>query len=498
MRFFSSLCSGITNIVSSVASSVKNAASTVWEGTKSVAKKVMETASDIGGKVVDTVKNVFTSVKDTAKKLYEKGKEVVKQVAQKVYETGKEVYEKGKEIYQKAKVVYQEKVKPYLTAIKHTARIIGNTVGAYYPWVKVVATAIEKGIAFLEKLEKHPLVKKVTNAIDWALNKIDHIVKQAKKIKDIVLTKSEEQEAVQRQQDLAQAYSLMKTEEQRNSVRFTMLINDFLLVKTRIEQALESFETSESTNFDHFLRLRATRKLLRVTERRLIHATDLTQITDDDIFLIRTGADLLAEKPTLSEADGLRLDKIIRRRFNGKSLLPFVFEELIASWTTKYRSMEHQWERMNKSLAEQKRKLKQLQIQDRIEGLTGEQVKELSELQEQIREGKYELDEQAAKNRAISKYIYASEGFLQVLEKSEEYWADNGREYIIEDSAEIGMLLIQCMERQSHWDDLTEDQQSLINDFANMFEEESKTRQAEWIVDDVSELEELEIIEVAA
>ena len=41
------------------------------------------------------------------------------------------------------------------------------------------------------------------------------------------------------------------------------------------------------------------------------------------------------------------------------------------------------------------------------------------------------------------------------------------------------MLLINTVERDVHWDDLTEEQQSLINDFANIFAEDSKRRQAE-------------------
>lgn len=449
MGFFS----WISDTVSSAWEGVKSVASKVWEGAKKVATKVIDTCVDIGGKVVDTVKNVWNTVKDAAKT-----------------------------------------IQPFLGTIRKAVNMVGNTVGLYFPWVKTAAVAIEKGLLFLEKLDKNPLVKKVTKAIDWALNKANEIVETAKNIKTFILSKFEVNEAVQRQQDLQEAYDLMQTEEQRRSVRFSMLINDFLLVKTRISEALESFETSESTNFDHYLRLRATQKLLRVTEKRLRNANDLSEISDDDLFLIRTGTDLLAEKPVLSEQDGIRLDKIIQRRFNGKKLLPFVFEELISSWTTKYKSLENQWNRMNESLANKKYKLKELEVKDSVQGLSKNQITELLYLKESIREDQFELKEKANQKRAMSKYIYASEGFLQVLEKPEEYWINNDREYILEESEEIGKLLIQCMERQTYWDELSYDEQSLINDFAIIFEKDSKARQEEWIK---NEAEELYTIEVA-
>ncbi len=447
--FVSSAIDTVSSAASSVVSTVKDATSAVWNGAKRVAQKVIDTAVDVGGKIVGTVKEVYHNVKQKVVEVY-------------------------------------EKVKPYITKAKVVVSVAGNylaTIFPQYPWIKSATNTIVKGLTFLENLDKNPLVKKVTEAIEWALDTADKWIKKIQAARDLLFTSQQEKEAVQRQQDLQEAMSLMKTEEQKKSIRFAMLINQYMLIKTRIERALEDFEISESTNFDHYLRLRATQRLLKVTERRMQRADNLSQISDDDLFLISTGADLLAEKPTLSTEDAIRLDKIIKRRFNGKALLPFVFEELIFSWNTRMDSMNATWERLNKQLSGKKRALKQLKIKQKIEELTFKEQVDLGVLEEEVRELGYELTAQEVKNREMQNYIYAAEGFLQVLEKTEEQFIAEEREWIIEDSSEVGMLLINTVERDVPWNDLTEEQQSLINDFANIFAEDSKRRQAEMVAE---------------
>lgn len=428
---------GFFSWVSDTWESVKSAASSAWEGVKSVASKVVDTCVEWGGKVVDTVKNVYKAVK------------------------------------------------PYIKHAKEIVKVVGNTLGAKFPWVKAAADIIAKGLEFLEKIEDSPLVKRISKDIEWALKTLE-------KIKETFFNKSEEKEAMRRQKDLQRAYDAMETEEQRRSIRFAMLINDYVLLRSRIEDALNKFESSNSTNFEHYLRLRATQKLLKITERRLNRAKDLTEIESDDLFLIQTGAELLVEHPNLSTEELQCLDRIIQRRFDGKTLLPFVFEELLFSWGIKLEEMEEKRKILNSEIVKLKREFKQLEIKQKVEELSTIELAKSVVLREEIKEVKYELKEQEGKNRAMQNYIYAAEGFLQVLEKTEEQWIEDGREYIIEDSKEIGMLLIQCVERGLHWDELELEQQSLIRDFANIFAKDSKKR-TEKMKSDLFSLEEIEV-----
>ena len=55
------------------------------------------------------------------------------------------------------------------------------------------------------------------------------------------------------------------------------------------------------------------------------------------------------------------------------------------------------------------------------------------------------------------------------------------------------MLIIECAENNKPWDELTDEQQSIISDFANIFAEDSKQRREEMMKEIEFEVEEIEV-----
>ena len=100
----------------------------------------------------------------------------------------------------------------------------------------------------------------------------------------------------------------------------------------------------------------------------------------------------------------------------------------------------------------------------------------LAELQSAVPALKASNDQLAKLNRERRNYVYASEGFMQLLEKTEEELIAEDRAYLIRQGSEVGMILIDCAQNGRPWDALSEDQQSLIIDFANIFEEDCHAR----------------------
>ncbi len=429
--------SSVGSFCSSVASSVCSAVSSVARGVASVASKAWDTAKNVAGKTIDW--------------LADKAENFVGQV---------------KDIWKTAKP-WVEKLAPYIS--KGIALLP-------FPWAGAVALAVEKGIQALSALENSPILKKVEKAIIWAS-------KAARHFREKYFTKDEVKEAEERQQDLQEAMDAMKTEEQRQSIRFAAVINDYILVQTRIQEILAQDQVND---FEHYLRLRATQKLLKAAEKTLSTAQTLNDITTDDSFLLRVGADLLAENPNLSDADVERLDKLIKRRFNGKSLIPFVFEEMIRAWETKYQNMEAKWEKLNKDTAVLKREVKQLEVKMKVEPLTELEEAQLVELKNDVAVAVNNSKYQAQENRAMKSYVHAAEGFLQVLEKTAEQFEEEGRDYILDDISTVGMLLIDCAQNGKAWNELSEEQQSIITDYANIFAEDSKKRNQDLIEAEVS------------
>ena len=417
--FVSSAASSIGSVVSSAASAVGRAASAVWEGAKSIAGKAIDWMADKAENFVGSVQKVWQTVKP-----------------------------------------FVEKIAPW---IDKAADFIP------WPWLKVAVKGLAKGIEYLMHLEKSPLLKKIEQAIHWATNAARHL-------RETFLTTEEEREAEQRKKDLQEAIEAMATEEQRQSFRFAQVINDYVLIQTRIQRILEE---NSIQDFEHYLRLRATQKLLRAAEEKIQTAKTLEQISSDDAFLLQIGADLLAAVPTLSDADAQRLDTIIKRRYSGKSLVPFVFEELIHSWQTKLENMEASWDKLNRDISQLTVEARKLETAMRIEPLSPSETEHLSNLRNDIKSLKHQLNYQETENRAMQNYVFAAEGFLQTLEKEYEAWEAEGREWVLDDVAQIGLLLIDCAQNNKPWDELTEEQQSLISDYANIFAEDSKKRTAQ-------------------
>lgn len=431
--------------------------------------------SSVASSVVDTVSNVASSIKDGVSSAYNWAKEKVSKAASWVMDKAETFVETVKETWKKVKPFVQ-KIRPWVQAAAKAAP---------WPWLKTGLEVVAKGLEYLEKLDKNPLLNKVKKAIEWAVN-------VAKNLRTL-FGKTEVEEAEQRRRDLEEAAELAKTEEQRRSLYFAQLINEYVLVSTKVDELISS---GEFKDFEHYLRLRATQKLLKTTEKRLKQAKRLEEITNDDVFLLQVGAKLLDENPELSQEAALKLDRIIKRRFKGKSLLPFVFEELVYSWTLKLDQMESEWDSLNKENAKLQTELRRLTIKRQLESLSISEEADIIRLSEDIQDNEYLLNEKRESNRAMRSYILASEGFLQILEETEDYWIENDKEWILEDSQEVGMLIIECAENNKPWDELTEEQQSTISDFANIFAKDSKTRRQEMEKEMEEEAEQL--IEVTA
>ncbi|AKX55346.1 hypothetical protein AKN90_06215 [Thiopseudomonas alkaliphila] len=354
-------------------------------------------------------------------------------------------------------------VKPYIEKITSWVNKTAELIP--WPWLRVSVKLIAKGLQSLLMLENSPILKKVESALQWA-------IEAAKKLRDTFLNKVEEEEAIRRQQDLNEAMSLMDTEQQKQSVRFAAIINDYILIQTRIQKILEQ----GVNDFQHYLRLRATQKLLRDAERTLQTAETIEEITQEDLFLMEIGQKLLAENPELTETEVNDLDEVIKRRFSGKSLLPFVFEEMISAWEIKRQNMESKWERLNKERSVITRKVGALNVKMKIEQLNTAEEAELAELRNDLETLTYRSDIQAEDNRALKSYVDAAEGFLQLLEKSPEQLVEEGLDFLEYEAEEAGMLIINCAQNNIKWKDLEEWQQIIITDYANIFAGASKQR----------------------
>ena len=262
------------------------------------------------------------------------------------------------------------------------------------------------------------------------------------------------------------------SEGQRHQLELTASINDYEIAKTDLGNAIDA----APINFEHYLRLRATQKLLNMADQRFRTAKSVDDLSADVFFLIRIASDLIKSTPELSQEAAMRLDRLLTERY-GKKLTPFVFEELVASWAKRAQALETDWDIANRNYAQSSMLLKRLTLaKDVQQELSSEESIELEKLTIQLPEQKQALDALANQQRDIKRYVGAAEGFLQLLEKSPEQIEQEDRVYLIDEGANVGRILINCAENNKPFSALDAEAQSLVTDYDNIFEKEAKSR----------------------
>lgn len=414
MGWLSSCVSWVSDTVSSVASTVGR----VWDGVKETAARTISWMAEKAETFVGSVKSVW------------------------------------------------EKVKPFISnvirpIVQNAAKLAGKVL-PQFPWIGGALQALDKALGLLVEWDKSELAKRIGKAIEWA-------IKKAKQLKDLFLTQEEMDEAREHEEALREARSQMRGEA-ASAVDLASLITLYAQLSTKIKDVVENIQISD---FEHYLRLRASQKLLKDTEQHLTRAQDINAITDDDLFLIETGNELLKPNPQLSDEAAQRLDRVVMARF-GKKLIPFVFEEMIMAWGYNLQDMENDWKSLNDGLSKEQVLLRRLQIGQRLDDLQAEEVVILSELEARLPELQATMEAKRKRTNEMRNYVFAAEGFLQMLEKEPEEF--EGQEYLMEDSSAVGMVIIECAQFGKRWEDLDSEQQSLIIDFANIFEKASRER----------------------
>ncbi|MDQ3593452.1 MAG: hypothetical protein M3531_01710, partial [Pseudomonadota bacterium] len=149
---------------------------------------------------------------------------------------------------------------------------------------------------------------------------------------------------------------------------------------------------------------------------------------------------------------------------------------MIMAWGCNLDTMEQEWKAQSQAIAKDQVLLRRLEIGQRLSELDAEEATILADLQAKVPALKAQMDGKRKRANEMRSYVFAAEGFLQMLEKNPEDFAD--KEYLLEDSSAAGMIIIECAQHGKQWEELSESEQFLIIDFANIFEEASRARAA--------------------
>ncbi|HDR8926210.1 hypothetical protein [Burkholderia vietnamiensis] len=425
MGWFSNFCSSVASGVTSLVSAAGSVASMVWTEGKRIAAKVVDFVANEAEQVVGAVKRVWKTVK------------------------------------------------PYVATASTLLKAAAAATKAY-PMLSGALSACGRVLDALLAFEESPLAKRLDAAIKW-------VIDMAKELHARLLSDEELVEALKHKRTFEDAAKQSTGEEEQHALRVTAFMVESLRLRRQIADLIEGDAIAD---FDHYLRLRAAQKLLEDAEQTLRKARSVDAISQDDLFLLKVGAALLEANPTLSDADAERLNSIIEVRFH-KSLLPFVFEELMLAWAGEMQSREKEQRTVDERLIEDHIKYKRA-LRDKKNGrLSEEEAAKVTQTGDEIAARMEALKTLRADNAWYRILVQAAEGFMQVLEKDEETLIREDLGHIATHSAQVGKIILDCLQHGKPFESLTEDQRMLVVNFSNVFESAANARASQLVKVDV-------------
>ena len=285
------------------------------------------------------------------------------------------------------------------------------------------------------------------------------------------MEEQELEEARHHAQAMAEAGGELSGEE-KEAVSAFALVNSYLIAKAEVDIAVKRDTLQD---FEYFLRLRAVQKLLAFYETRMQAVKSISDVDADMHFMVYAANALIQQEAEFSDADTLRLDNLTQRLF-GKPIIPFVFEEMIIAWEKSRQLLEEEWEKKNSALSKDRLLHNRLVRALKYEELEPGEVGVLNDLKITLPRDTADLEQLGDDLLARHSYVNAAEGFLQMLEKEEQQLIAEGKAYLLDQGAIVGALLIDCSQNDRAWSSLSQQEQSLITDFANIFAADCQKR----------------------
>lgn len=362
--------------------------------------------------------------------------------------------------------------KPYISKARIVLRTI--TANVPIPWVQAAGLAVDKALAVIEHLDSNPLAAKLQQAIDW-------LIARARELHSHLLNEQEVAEARQRAQDLKAAMEKVG-EEERKVLEGLALVNRYELIRVQIDRLIQD---EAFVDFEHYLRIRAVQKLLPLYQEQMKNLKQVTDVLGEPLFIINTAEVLIEAHAELDNFSLQQLDRLTTERF-GKPVIPFVFEEMIAVWGLDQQQHQATWEKLSEEVARNRVIVRRLASEAEFGELSVEEAKVLADLRMLEDTDKKRLEKLGEQVRAKRNYVFAAEGFLQLLESDEQRLIDQDREYLMDDGIDVGSILIRCAQNGEKWESLTHEEQSLIISFANIFETDCRRRTASLLTVEVA------------
>jgi len=409
---------------------------------------------DLGNAFVGAALAVATSMVSAATSIYQGAKALVVGGLTIIADRGQEFVDSVKRGWRKIRPHIENVVDPLIKAVK----LLTIPFPKIYHAVNLADRVVTAALVFAGTRLAHA----VEAAIRWTIDLTKHIV-------DKYLRPESWHEAERHRKSFQEAADIPDLpDDDRQATRVAAMVLELGLARAKAEKA---FRDNSIANFDHYLRLRASAKLLEMAERKIGALNSIEFVSKDDLLIVHLCHELVEERPDVTPEELLELDRIVEERL-GQKLLPFVFEELLITWNDKIDDLGRAWHAADDMRIANKTAYNKLRTQRRW-GLTGVQAAEMQEREARMPELEQAMQDALDRKLEMEKYVHSAEGFLQFLEQPGDGMMDEDREEL---APRVAQIIVDCAQNGRAWSDLPGDDQQLIERFALMYQRSFEDR----------------------
>ena len=412
----------------------------------------------------------WTSVVSLTKAVIRTGAKVARAAVQTLREVSASALilmgEAGDAILDGAKKVWRV-VSPHVNTVRTLLQVTARH--APWPWVASVAHALDITLAALTAFDRSPVARLVEAAVQWMIQKGKDLKQRAERdaFTDVDAKAVAEAETHGNTMRLAMKDA---PAEVRQHLKTGAMFADIEVVAGKLNERIKNCEVSE-TNFDFYLRIRATQKLLLRLVRNVNSAESDAEISEDDHFLAQVARELIKDDPSLTPEDAMRLDAVLLRT-TGMRLDAFVLEELVPAFKARWEQLAKDLELLTHSAGEplaRQRVLEQSKAFAFDKRLSDVEQRELDELCESLPALEASLVELREKTSFTLVCAGAAEGLVQMLGQATEDASDEDLEYELEKMRLITGTLTQCYVDPDAWKNLPADVKGRMTRIAHIY-----------------------------
>jgi hypothetical protein len=262
-------------------------------------------------------------------------------------------------------------------------------------------------------------------------------------------------------------------ENESQLIKTLSLLNRLNRLKLEVDYKLNQ---TEFEDMEQYLQVAFLNKICGKLIRRINDGATAADLTEDDLFIFEISEEILGPDPVLSEEDKIRFQNAVEKAL-GKSFEAAVYEEMTIFWDAMVKEKKNKLDYMRDEKAKLDANIQMRESRAKLDPLSESQKQKLDTDKKRLDVMQSDYESLRDEIRGQEHYIYAIEGLQLSLEKKlGKVLPKEDVKYMENQIDELAGVITNAFNDRKKFFDLSEEEQDLVRDLANIFKSASEKR----------------------